>query len=385
MFKETGKNACPTDWERPRLADMLDPHRSRVRQRRLLEALRDQNLDAIVIGAPHHAYYVSAHLPNWLHHAGFVLLASGRSWLCAANRSVENGAIDEPVHYEAQWMATLRQEQPAVVAERIGAFLMSHNVRRVGIDTSPVTTHVALGRDFDTQSIDSTLWQLRRRKDPDELELLKTAIRCSEAMFRRAREIIRPGIEELDVFSELHAVAVNTAQEPLSAHLGNDFTCGGGGGPPRANRAAQSGELYILDLGPAYRGYFSDNCRTFAVSDPTEEQLAACAHVQSCFPIIEDLAKPGARCRDIYNAVIKHLDNRAGRAFDHHLGHGIGLQPHEYPHLNPKWDDTLMEGEVFAAEPALYGPSLRAGIRIENNYLVTGTGVEPLLDVPMDL
>jgi Xaa-Pro aminopeptidase len=71
--------------------------------------------------------------------------------------------------------------------------------------------------------------------------------------------------------------------------------------------------------------------------------------------------------------------------FNHHLGHGIGLFPHEAPHLNPHWDDTLEVGEVFAAEPGLYAPELKAGMRIENDYLVTATGVELLSDFPLEL
>jgi Xaa-Pro aminopeptidase len=64
----------------------------------------------------------------------------------------------------------------------------------------------------------------------------------------------------------------------------------------------------------------------------------------------------------------------------HHLGHGVGLNPHEFPHLNPEWNDTLMEGEIFTAEPGLYGEELGGGIRIENQYLVTAKGVVRLTD-----
>ena len=71
--------------------------------------------------------------------------------------------------------------------------------------------------------------------------------------------------------------------------------------------------------------------------------------------------------------------------FPHHLGHGVGLQPHEYPHLNPKWDDVLLEGETFTAEPGLYGPQLNGGIRLENLYHVTATGVENLIAAPLEL
>ena len=76
---------------------------------------------------------------------------------------------------------------------------------------------------------------------------------------------------------------------------------------------------------------------------------------------------------------------KTGAGLSHHLGHGVGLQPHEFPHLNPKWDDTLMEGEIFTCEPGLYEPKLKAGIRIENQYLVTRTGVENLTPFRMEM
>src|SRR5207248_7100847 len=117
----------------------------------------------------------------------------------------------------------------------------------------------------------------------------------------------------------------------------------------------------------------------------TEEQLKAWDAIAASFPLIERMARPGVRCREIFDAVDEHLKSKAGRGLRHHLGHGIGLQPHEYPHLNPQWDDTLMEGDVFAAEPGLYGPELAGGIRIENNYLVTRNGVRRLLNFPMEL
>jgi Xaa-Pro dipeptidase len=71
--------------------------------------------------------------------------------------------------------------------------------------------------------------------------------------------------------------------------------------------------------------------------------------------------------------------------FNHHLGHGIGLFPHEAPHLNPNWNDTFEVGDVFTCEPGLYDPILREGMRIENDYLVTESGVENLSDFPMGL
>ena len=367
---------------------MLDPTHARSRQQRLLRDMEQRRLDALVVGAPEHVYSLSTHRPHVLQQAAMVLWADGRSWLVTAGEPAQGVAVDEVVSYVANPMGTQRQEQPAVVAGRVVEALSRRRPSgRVGVDASAVTSQLATLWEFDPVPIDAMLWQMRRRKDPDELALMRKAIACTKAMYERARQIIRPGVQELTVYTELHAAAVITAGEPLSpAYLGNDYAAGSRGGPPRAGRAAQAGELYILDLGPAYRGYFSDNARTFAVGgDPTDVQLRAWETVTGVFPIIERMAKPGTRCRELFAGVDDHYRARTGADFPHHLGHGVGLQPHEFPHLNPFWDDVLVEGEVFTAEPGLYGPDLRAGMRIENQYLVTAGGVENMTPFPLTL
>jgi Xaa-Pro aminopeptidase len=346
--------------------------------------MASRKLDAIVCGLPHHVYYLTSHWTTWIQYSAALLFADGRMWLTTANEPAKNVAADQVIAYEANWMSTLRQEQPAVVAEQVAQAL--HGLSRIGMDASPVSSQLAMRYDGEVEAIDPALWQLRRQKDPDELELMKKAIRCCQAMYARARQLIEPGIPELEVFTELNKTAVFSAAEPLSTLLGNDYASGLPGGPARNDRRAQAGEIYILDLGPVYRGYFSDNARSFAVDrHPTDAQLNAWQSITGALHVVEQLARPGVRCRDIFAAVDEHFRRTRNTNMPHHLGHGVGLQPHEFPHLNPKWDDTLLEGEVFAAEPGQYAPNLNAGIRLENQYLVTKTGVENLLDFPLDL
>ena len=350
-----------------------------------MNVLNDSHLDAVVLGLSHHVYWISAYRQFWLSEAAFILFADGRSCLIAAS-TPNDAAADNLITFEGNWLGTHRQEQPAVVAEKAIAVLKEHKAKRIGIDASAVTSQLAISMEGGCKPIDSELWQLRRRKHPDELVLMKQAIRCTEAMYRRAREIITPGIPELKVFTELNAAAVETAGEPLTALLGNDYACGVGGGPARKDRIAEAGQIYVLDLGPAYRGYFSDNCRAFSVDrKPTDEQQRTRNAIVGVFPIIESMAKPGVRCRDIYSAAQQHMMQAIGKEIPHHLGHGVGLQPHEFPHLNPKWDDCLIEGEIFTAEPGLYGPQINGGIRIENQYRVTSDGVENLVNFPTEL
>ncbi len=257
--------------------------------------------------------------------------------------------------------------------------------RRVGIEFSSCPPHVSrCCQTSELIDLEPELLRLRRRKDADELALLKRAIAATGRMYERAREIIQPGLNELAMFSALQSVAVECCGEMLSG-TGNDYACGVRGGPPR-DRDCVAGELYILDLGPAYRGYFADNARTLAVNDrPTDDQLAAWQYVCEALRLVERRARSGVSCRELYAEVAAWLNEAPVGSWSSHLGHGIGLYVHETPHLNPNWDDRLEAGDVIAVEPALYAPQLCCGMRIENDYLVTESGLELLSPFPLEL
>jgi Xaa-Pro dipeptidase len=348
--------------------------------------MQDRKLDAIVAGWRWHAYYLSGHRAFWQNESALVLFSDGRSLLVSENKPDPSAAADENNFYEATFIGTHRPQQAELAAEKVLAALASRHVRNVGVDSSAVSFEVCNRLEGKCSSIDADLWELRRRKDPDELAIMRKAIDCTAAMHQRARQIIEPGIAEFTVFNELHAAAVQAAGEPLSDILGNDYACGTKGGPPRKDRVAQAGELYILDLGPAVSGYFADNSRAYSVDRKvTDAQHRAWQIVTGVFPIVESMAKPGVRCREIFAAIDAYYRDKTGQPFPHHLGHGVGLRPHEFPHLNPNWDDLLLEGEVFTCEPGLYGPELGGGMRIENQYLVTANGVQNLTPFPLEL
>ena len=143
---------------------MLDPNQCRVRHKRLLDAMQQQRLDAIALGATHHVYYFTSHLASVNHHAGFILFADGRSWLTTANAPPRREvAADQVEPYEANWFGTLRQDQPAAVAELICAQLKSG---RVGIDASAVSSQLAMRLDARSIAIDPLLFQLRVPRTP---------------------------------------------------------------------------------------------------------------------------------------------------------------------------------------------------------------------------
>jgi Xaa-Pro aminopeptidase len=363
----------------------IDVSACRARQLRMLEVMQQQNLDLVVVTQNEHVQYLAGPRFAWTFQPFAALTREGKLTLVAPNKIPQVAAADEVLTYEAQWHSTMRNDQreasSAVLAKWLAA-QPKHDWIGIEYSTFPVYLSQQLKAEF--FDIEPSLYRLRRRKDPDELARLRKAIAGTGKMYAKAREIIRPGVSELHVFNELQAVAVHEYGEMLTG-TGNDYACGAMGGPPR-DRKAEDGELYILDLGPAFRGYFADNSRAFAVNGkPTDLQMQAWETILRVFAHLEKTVKPGKSCKELFHEAEEILKQSPVGQFGHHLGHGVGLFPHEGPHLNPFWNDTFEVGDVFTAEPGLYAPELRAGMRLENDYLVTETGVELLSDFPLEL
>jgi Xaa-Pro dipeptidase len=365
---------------------LLDVDACRRRQGRLVARLAETGSDAVVVVAAEHVEYLTGH--RWDHRFAplAAFLASGPSLLVCPDKPVERAAVTEVRTYEAKRRSTLRDDQTAAAAVVLADWLAAHGrPGRVAVEFSACPPHVvrACGN-AELVDVEPALLALRRRKDADEIALVRRAVAAAGAMHARARELVRPGAGELEIFSALQAAAVESCGEMLTG-TGNDYACGVRGGPPRP-RPSAAGELFILDLGPAYRGYFADTSRTLAVDGkPTDAQHAAWERVTGALALVERIGRPGLRCRDLYDQVFAWLADSAVGSWSSHLGHGIGLSVHETPRLNPNWDDVLEEGDVIAVEPALYAPELACGMRIENDYLVTATGLELLSPFPLGL
>lgn len=362
----------------------LDLDLCRRRQDRVRRAMAASGAPAMLLTRPENVQYLTGFRPHPLMTAA-VMLDADRCLLVPPNSEPDRHAATDVLPYEAQWLCTIRQDQELAIAEVLRGHGRSSTGSRLGTEGSRAPSVLIEALDSPAViDLEPALLQLRRKKDTDELAMIAHAIGATEAMYEKARSIIAPGINELEVFNQLQSAAVSALGEALTA-TGNDYQCNSPGGPAR-NRTAQAGELYILDLGPAYRGYFADNCRTIAVDrQPTDEQLTTHAAILRVFPLIEQNVRPGVSCRAVFEKAKALLDAHLPGAFFHHLGHGIGLFPHEAPHLNPSWDDVFEEGDVFTVEPGLYAENLRAGIRIEENYLVTADSVKRLTSHPTDL
>lgn len=354
----------------------LDIDRCRARQQRLRAALVTEGLDAALLTDRRHVYYFSGYWHASRNTATALLVTVDGATLVAPG-AVAGTAAEHSLPYEASRLSTLVDDQLGNLLAPLQPLLAG----RVGCDAMP---RPWLFPRVTFADLNPVLFTLRRTKDADEVALIRRAVKACEGAYARARDILHPGVTELALYAELQAAAVETAGEPLG-DFGNDFQSGTPGGMPR-QRSVEAGEIAIFDLTAIYRGYCCDLCRSFAVDGtPSPAQLQAFTLVADALEYVERTVKPGVSCAQLYQYVFTMLDGQHGWRFSHHLGHGIGLAPHEGPRLNPHWGDTFRAGDTFTAEPGLYGDNLRGGIRIEQNYLVTATGVERLSLSPITL
>jgi Xaa-Pro dipeptidase len=135
--------------------------------------------------------------------------------------------------------------------------------------------------------------------------------------------------------------------------------------------------LSILDFGVKYGAYCTDVTLTFArVLNPKQEKLVNL--VEKAAKLAVSMAHNGTPARNIASAV-DDLFSKSRKQMPHGLGHGIGLQEHEYPVIRNRSDNewVLEPGMIFTIEPGLYDPQL-GGCRLENDVLMTETGAEIL-------
>ena len=352
------------------MAVSLDLNACRARRERLRGRLREQGLDTALIMDRRLVHYFTGY---WHFSANTMtaVVAPMEGEVTLISPGTPAGtAADRCVAYQANRLATL-------VDDQAGALLAVARPLLAG----------TVGCDWplpETTDIKSILYAMRRTKDADEVAMLQRAIACADAAYAKARELLQPGVNEVHLYAQLLAAASEEAGEPIG-EFGNDFQSGTGGGLPRP-RAIEEGEMAIYDLTAIYRGYCCDLCRSFAVGGkPSPAQREAFRLIGDAFAHVEATVKPGKSCRELYHEVHAMLDGQHGWRFTHHLGHGIGLNPHEAPRLNPNWDDVFQPGDTFTAEPGLYGDDLRGGIRIEQNYLVTENGLRRLSHFPIEI
>ena len=227
--------------------------------------------------------------------------------------------------------------------------------------------------------------RLRSTKGPEEIKRLDRACAITDAVTEQVMERIRAGQSELAV-----AVTVGAAIAELGATPSFDtlVQSGPNSAVPHNRPSARelnAGDLVLLDFGAAFEGYRADTSRMAVVGEPSARQREIHDLVLRAHDAAIAAVRPGVTTGEV-DAAARDVIVAAGLGdrFFHRVGHGLGLEAHEDPSLDPGSTMVLEPGMVFTIEPGIYIP-LWGGVRIEDDVVVEAAGCRVLTRAGHDL
>jgi Xaa-Pro dipeptidase len=225
----------------------------------------------------------------------------------------------------------------------------------------------------------------RMIKDAHEIECMRLACRATLLVYRAVAQSLQVGMTTAGVHSLISAAYHRVGFEGEASLNVDEFTAvPHGSAKPQTLR---EGSILMLDDGCQVEGYTSDITRTFVLGKPTDKMRSVFELVQRAQTAALKAARPGVPAADVDAPARKVIvDGGYGpgfKYFTHRVGHGIGMDMHEWPYFVRNnmfgWDlaPKLKAGMTLSDEPGIYIPG-QFGIRLEDDLLVTQEGAELL-------
>jgi Xaa-Pro dipeptidase len=236
-------------------------------------------------------------------------------------------------------------------------------------------------------SAEESLADLRMRKDQSEIEAMRKAAQIAQLALKETLPKVKAGISERELAAELTAQLLRAGSD-VELPFAPIVSSGPNGANPHAvpsERRLQAGDLLVIDWGAAYKGYFSDITRTFAIGEIEDEFRQIAAIVRQANQAGKAAVQPGTSAHAVDQAARDVIEKAGyGKFFTHRTGHGLGMEAHEAPYIRAGNLQVLEAGMTFTIEPGIYLPG-RGGVRIEDDVVVTKDGGESLTDLPREL
>lgn len=220
--------------------------------------------------------------------------------------------------------------------------------------------------------------RLRRTKSPAEVQKLARAAAITDAVTDEVIGKLSAGMSELAVANLLGA-SINARGANLS--FDSSVQSGANSAVPHhrpSGRELSPGDLLLLDFGAEFDGYHADTTRMAVVGVPSARQVEIHGLVLAAHDAAIAAVQAGITAGAV-DAAAREVVVAAGLGdrFFHRTGHGLGLEIHEDPSLDPGSTNVLEAGMVMTIEPGVYFPGW-GGVRIEDDVVVEAKGCRVL-------
>ncbi len=261
------------------------------------------------------------------------------------------------------------------------------SAEKISVDTLPIESWRRLsqvaGGEENLELINNLIRDLRKIKDEQEIKTIKEACKIADIGIRTAQEKIQSGLSDKELAAEVEYAMRKAGSEGVAFEsiIASGVCCAFPHGASM-NKIISKGDFVTVDIGAIKNFYRSDITRTFIVGKATDKQKKIYETVKLAHQKAYEAIKPQVSAKEVDYAGRQVIEKAGlGEFFVHNLGHGVGLEVHEYPVLSPNSRDILEVGNVVTDEPGVYIPGF-GGVRIEDTVLVTKDGAEKLTKAP---
>ena len=368
---------------------MIDKAEIERRYSRVRSALEESGLDAVIVAGSEYTGFEGAvtYLSGFVivHRYGYVVLP--REGDPAIVFPSEARYVGE---HETTWI----EEQ--VLVDRPGDWLRdrvdSSGWDRVGVYG---LDYIMAVRDYQQLAgckAELSGWDVefdlaRAAKSPAEIESVRDSVRINAEGFWTFLEAYDVGKTEAEILAPCEQLFVAEG----CGRLTMDMVLVGEGGKATpefriasSKRKIKQGDMCLPSLevaGPG--GHWVEISRAVrAGGDPTPHQQSMMEAYSEYFDIAKKELKAGATAHDVHRAVAKGFHDR-GAALGHVTGHSIGMTMIEFPKIGEGFENVLEEGMVFSMHPHAISPDGTDCLYMQDTWLVTAEGGEPLADVPL--
>ncbi|MFB6229709.1 MAG: M24 family metallopeptidase [Salinibacter sp.] len=224
-------------------------------------------------------------------------------------------------------------------------------------------------------------------KEEYEVQRIRAAQSITESVFDDLPALLEPGMTEREVGAEI--VYRHLKQGADSMSFDPIVASGPNAARPHArptDRPLREGDLVVVDMGCYRQGYASDMTRTLAVGTPSSAAQEGYEVVLQAQEAALSAARAGMTGKELDGLARDVLEEAGfGEAFSHGLGHGIGLEVHEWPRVSHSVDHELPEGTCVTIEPGIYVPEENFGVRIEDIVVLRPDGCDNLTHASKEL
>lgn len=345
------------------------------RQKQILQYIQQTQSEAILLMVPKNIYYFTGFLsePHERFFALYIDGQTGKSILFVPSLDMDAAQAEAVVD---EIIPVSDVENPYEIFKQcIGKVTGRFALEKSYMTISQLEQFNQQIPTFSYEDIETYIWQMRANKSENEIAKIKQAIAISEQALQYTWDQIKIGMTELEVKAELEyqmtilgadAIAFETiVLSGKRAALPH-----GSAGDTKINR----GDFLLFDFGVTKDGYHSDLTRTCIVGEGTEEQIKIYNTVREANERAIQTVKTGTKLQMIDKVARLFIEEQGyGKYFTHRIGHGLGLDVHEYPSIHSNNEELIQEGLLFTIEPGIYVPEI-GGVRIEDDIYITSDG-----------